>query len=194
MKAPHHKTPKGFTMNRSFFAGMLFTACVLPAGAQTIVNVTAEPVQAKVGEPVKITVNFDKADAIGCNVRVFFGDGVKKDNKINQDKDVPKVLSHTYTKAGEYRAKAEGKSAFPLPKCSGDTQSAIIKVVAAAPAATGPSCPEGWALSAKSVSKKSGAYTCTAKAGTALPTAKLACPGELGYFENMAKGQIGCRP
>lgn len=188
-------------MKRSVFAGLLCAACVLPAAAQTITTVTVEPAQARVGEPVKITVNFDKADAIGCNVRVFFGDGGNQDNKINQDKDVPKILTHTYTSAGDFTVKAEGKTALPLPKCSGKTQSASVKVAAAAPvaaaaaaAAAGPSCPEGWKLNAKSVSKKSGAFTCAAKAGTALPAAKLACPGDLGYFENKAKGQLGCRP
>ena len=77
----------------------------------------------------------------------------------------------------------------------------LVKVAAPPPAAAampakgaGPSCPDGWKLSAVSVSKKSGAYTCAAKAGTALPTAKLDCPAPLGYFENKAKGQLGCRP
>ncbi len=117
-------------MNRSLFAACLFAALTLPAAAQTITNVTIEPAAAKVGEPVKITVNFDKADNVGCNVRLFFGDGGKQDNKINQSKDVPKIVTHTYTKAGEYRVKAEGKTALPLPKCSGDTQSAMVKVAA----------------------------------------------------------------
>lgn len=177
------------------FAAALCFALAAPATAQTIANVTVEPASAKVGEPVKITVNFDKADAIGCNVRVYFGDGGKTDQKINQDKDVPKVVTHTYKKAGSFTVKAEGKTDLPLPKCSGVTRSAIVKVAAVAPAvAAGPSCPEGWKLSAVSVNKKSGAYTCTAKAGTALPAAKPVCAAPLGYFENQSKGQLGCRP
>jgi plastocyanin len=180
-------------MNRSLFAACLGAALALPAAAQTITNVTVEPAAAKVGEPVKITVNFDKADNVGCNVRLFFGDGGKQDNKINQSKDVPKIVTHTYTKAGEYRVKAEGKTALPLPKCSGDTQSAMVKVAAPAPAAAaGPSCPTGWTLVAKSMNKKSGAFTCSTKAGTELPASKLSCPAALGYFENKSKGQLGC--
>jgi hypothetical protein len=76
----------------------------------------------------------------------------------------------------------------------------VVKVVApvvatAAPAAAAaPACPEGWKLDKKSVSKKTGAFTCTAKAGTAAPAGKLACAGTLGYFENTKKGQLGCRP
>ena len=61
-------------------------------------------------------------------------------------------------------------------------------------AAAGPACPEGWKLNAKSVVRKTGAYTCTAKAGTAVPDKKPACPGELTYFENGKKGLLGCRP
>ncbi len=181
-------------MKLSAFAAFLFAAMSLPATAQTIANVTVEPATAKVGEPVKITVNFDKADAIGCNVRVYFGDGGQTDQKINQDKDVPKVVTHSYKKAGDFTVKAEGKTALPLLKCSGVTRSAVVKVAAPAPmAAAGPGCPAGWKLDAKSVSKKSGAYTCGAKAGTELPSAKLPCPGTLGYFENKAKGQLGCK-
>jgi hypothetical protein len=181
-------------MKHTLFIASLCIAVAGPVAAQTIANVTVEPAAAKVGEPVKITVNFDKADAVGCNVRVYFGDGGKQDNKINQDKDVPKVVTHTYTKAGSFTVKAEGKTALPLPKCSGVTRSAVVKVAALAPAVgAAPSCPDGWKLDAKSVSKKSGAFTCSAKAGTELPAAKPECPAPLGYFENKSKGQLGCR-
>ena len=179
-------------MNRSSLTAFCVAALALPAAAQTITTVSVEPATAKIGEPVKITVNFDKADAFACNVRVYYGDGGKKDHKINQDKDVPKIVSHTYTKAGSYTVKAEGKTDLPLPKCSGVTRSAVVNVAALAPAA-GPACPAGWTLVAKSVSKKSGAFTCSARAGTELPTAKLSCPAALGYFENRAKGQLGCQ-
>ena len=188
-------------MKRSLFAACIFAVFALPATAQTIANVTVEPATAKVGEPVKITTNFDKAENPNCNVRVNFGDGVSKDFKINQAKDVPLVTTHAYTKAGDFKVRAEGKTALPMLKCNGVTMSALVKVAAPPPAAAampakgaGPSCPDGWKLSAVSVNKKSGAYTCTAKAGTALPTAKLDCPAPLGYFENKAKGQLGCRP
>ena len=185
-------------MKRILMAAGLFTVLVLPATAQTIANVTIEPAAAKVGEPVKITATFDNAENPNCNVRVNFGDGVSKDFKINQAKDVPLVTTHTYKKAGEFKVRAEGKTALPVLKCNGVTKSALVKVAAPVPVAAaqpaGPGCPEGWKLNAASVNKKSGAYTCSAKAGTALPATKLACPGALGYFENKAKGQLGCRP
>ena len=184
-------------MKRSLIAAGLFAAFALPVGAQTIANVKVEPPAAKVGEPVTITATFDNAENPNCNVRVNFGDGATKDFKINQAKDVPLVATHTYTKAGEFKVRAEGKTALPVLKCNGATKSALVKVAAPPPVAAakpaGPGCPEGWKLSAAGVNKKSGAYTCTAKAGTALPVSKLDCPAPLGYFENKAKGQLGCR-
>jgi hypothetical protein len=189
-------------MKNSLFALCLSAALsAFPASAQIIANIKVEPSTAKIGEPVTVTVTatFDNAENPNCNVRVNFGDGVSKDFKINQAKDVPLVASHTYTKAGAFKVRAEGKTALPMLKCNGVTKSAMVKVAAPAPVAAvmpakaiGPSCPDGWKLSAAGVSKKSGAYTCTAKAGTALPAAKLDCPAPLGYFENKAKGQLGC--
>jgi hypothetical protein len=178
---------------------LALAAALAPAGllAQTLSKVTVEPAEAKAGEPVKITVAFTEADNPNCNMRLHFGDGSNRDFKINQAKDMPVVVSYTYAKAGEYRLRAEGKTALPRLKCLGADQRAVLKVVApmaAATAKSGPTCPEGWKLDAKSVVKKSGAYTCTAKPGTAAPASKLACPAPLGYFENASKGQLGCRP
>jgi PKD domain len=187
-------------MNRSQFAALLLTAAALPAGAQTFSGVKVEPATAKVGEPVTITGTFDSAGNPNCNLRVDFGDGKNQNFKINQEKDVPLVTTHTYTKPGNYKVAILPRTALPMIKCKGGDQKAMLKVeapVAAAAApmakATGPSCPDGWKLSAAGVSKKSGAYTCTAKAGTALPATKPECPAPLGYFENKSKGQLGCR-
>jgi PKD domain len=187
-------------MKRSLFAGLLFVAVALPAGAQTFSGVKVEPATAKVGEPVKITGTFDSAGNPNCNLRVEFGDGKNQNFKINQEKDVPLVTTHTYTKAGSYKVQILPRTALPMLKCKGGDQTAMLTVEAPAPAkdapmakAAGPSCPDGWKLNAKSVSKKSGAFTCNAKAGTALPAAKPECPAPLGYFENKSKGQLGCR-
>lgn len=168
---------------------LLGAAC---AHAQTISSLKVEPAQAKVGEPVQVTVGFDNADNPNCNVRLHFGDGSNRDHKVNQAKDVPLVRSHTYAKAGQYTIKAEGKTALPMLKCLGANQTALVKVVAVAPKA--PGCPAGWKLDAKSVNRKTGAYTCGAKAGTAAPATKPGCPAPLSYFENKTRGQFGCRP
>ena len=162
------------------------------AHAQTISAIKVEPAQAEAGKPVKITVAFDNAETPNCNVRLHFGDGKNRDFKINQAKDVPLVASYTWTKAGDYTVKVEGKTALPMLKCTGANQSALVKVSAAV--AKAPSCPAGWKLDAKSVNKKTGAYTCGAKAGTAAPATQPECPAPLSYFENKTRGQFGCRP
>jgi len=172
------------------------------AAAQTLSGIKLEPASVKVGEPVRITGSFDSADNPNCNVRVHFGDGQTQDFKINQLKDVPLVTSRSYAKAGEYKLMIEPKTAMPTLKCVGKNQTASLVVTAPAPVATGaaparatsPNCPPGWMLDAKSTNKKTGAFACSAKAGTALPTAKLECPAPLGYFENKSKGQLGCKP
>jgi hypothetical protein len=177
------------------------------AGAQTLAGVTAEPANAKVGEPVTITATFDDASNPNCNARVHFGDGASHDFKINQAKDVPLVTRRTYAKPGMYTVRIEGKTALPTLKCVGKTKSATVKVAAvsaaalptavsaaAAPGSGAPECPRGWALDAKSVNAKTGAFTCIAKAGTALPMTHADCPGTLTYFENKTRAQLGCRP
>jgi hypothetical protein len=176
--------------------------CALSAGAaaQTLSGIKVEPAVAKVGEPVRITGSFDNADNPNCSVRLHFGDGQTQDFKINQLKDVPLVASRTYAKPGRYKVMIEPKTALPTLKCVGANQTAEVNVSAAAapgsPAtvAAASKCPAGWALNARSVNRKTGAFTCTAKAGTALPAAKLDCPAPLGYFENKARGQLGCKP
>ena len=184
-------------MNKRIAVAAASLVCGL-AAAQTLSGIKLEPPSVEVGGPVKITGSFDNADNPNCNVRLHFGDGKTQDFKINQLKDVPLVTAHSYDKPGQYRVMIEPKTALPMLKCVGKNQTAMLSVVApAAPTARAPraaQCPEGWSLDAKSVNRKTGAFTCSAKAGTALPTAKLDCAAALGYFENRSKGQLGCRP
>jgi hypothetical protein len=176
----------------------LTAALLLAAGAQaqTLAGLSLDPPQATVGQPVTITVGFANAESPNCNVRLHFGNGKTRDLKINQAKDVPRVVTATYDKPGTYRVMAEGKTALPMLKCVGANQVAMLEVKAApkaaAAAAAAPTCPEGWKLDAKSV-RKSGAYTCIAKPKTALPATKPECNAPLGYFENKSRGQLGCR-
>jgi hypothetical protein len=169
-----------------------------PLAAQTLQSVKVDPATAEPGKPVTITAAFDISGGLNCNVRFNFGDGASQDQKVNQEKDANLAVQHSYAKAGTYTVKVEPKTKLPALKCLGKNQEAVVKVVAPAPAgaaaAAAPSCPEGWKLNAKSVNKKSGAYTCTAKAGTAAPASHAACPGSLSYFENTKKGQLGCKP
>lgn len=177
--------------------------CLPPgASAQTVSGVKVEPAEIKAGETAKITVAFDVEQSINCGLRIHFGDGTTQDFKINQAKDVPLVVTRTYVKAGSYEVKAEPKTVGMRMKCSGKNQTAMLKVTEPPPPpvakteaiAAGPHCPDGWMLDKKSVNKKTGAFTCKAKSGTKPPESKLACPGDLGYFENAKKGQLGCRP
>ncbi len=166
-----------------------------PLAAQTLQSVKAQPATAEPGKPVTITAAFDISNGLNCNVRIHFGDGATQDQKVNQEKDANLTVQHSYAKPGSYTVKVEPKTALPALKCLGKNQQTVVQVVAAtAAAAAAPSCPQGWKLQAKSVNKKSGAYTCAAKAGTAVPAGRAACPGSLSYFENSKKGQLGCRP
>ena len=113
-------------------------------------------------------------------------------------------MTHTYVKAGDYTVAVTPKKVTSRLGCLGKAQSAMVKVsapaaIAAAPVVPVPAvaavnaCPAGWKLNAKSVNKKTKAFSCTAKPGTAIPEKKLACEGTTGYFENAKKGVIGCQ-
>ena len=177
------------------------------AWAQTLQGFSVHPLRAKAGDDVTITARFDISAGLNCNVRVHFGDGQTKDVKINQEKDANFVLSHSYKQPGAYTVKIEPKTALPTLKCLGENQQAVVTVLAPPPVAaaatmpsappavaSGPHCPSGWTLMTKSVNKKSGAYECSARPGRAAPAEKLACPGQLGYYENTKTGRLGCRP
>lgn len=189
----------------------------ISAQAQTLNGIKVEPANAKVGEAVKITASFDATESANCGLRLHFGDGQVEKVRINKASEMPYVISRTYAKAGSYKVEAEPTTAGTTLKCSGKRQSAMLTVVAPAPvaapaaapaapaaaAASAPKaaaaakpttpCPEGWTLAKPGVSKKTQAFTCTAKAGTKIPEPKLACPGDLTYFDNSKKGQLGCR-
>jgi hypothetical protein len=196
--------------------GLAFGMCLsFGAQAQTLTGLKLEPAQVKVGEPVKATISFEASGSYNCGVSINWGDGNADPIRIQSEKDVPKVITHTYTKPGNFKAEVYPDRISSSLKCVGkDKPNATVAVVAPAPVAApaapaapaasaakpvaaapaGPACPAGWTLNKASVNKKTKAFTCTAKAGTAAPADKLACPGDLGYFENVKKGQIGCRP
>jgi hypothetical protein len=181
------------------------------AQAQTLSDLKIEPATPKVGEAVKITLDFTNADSPNCGMKIALGDGRAEEAKINQAKDVPYVLTHTYTKAGNYTVIAEPKRSGTSLKCSGKNinktvavsaaPSAAVPAVPVAPAAAvqampakpASPCPEGWALVKPGVNAKTKAFSCTAKPGTKIPEPKIACPGNLTYSENSKKGQLACR-
>ena len=189
---------------KSFFAALLLSTTALLVSAQTLQGITLEPANARVGDEVTLTARFDVSNGLNCNVRVEYGDGAQQNVAINQVKDATMVLRHRYSKPGSYTVAVLPVTKMPLFKCLGaDQQAGVTVLAAAAPTTTAqakpampaaPACPAGWKLDTQSVVKKTGAFTCRAKVGTAAPEGKLVCPGDLGYFENSKKGQLGCRP
>ncbi len=186
------------------------TLLAISVQAQTLSGLKIEPAAPKVGEAVKITLDFTNADTPNCGMTIKTGDGRVEEAKINQTKDVPYVISHTYAKAGSFTVIAEPKRSGSALKCAGKNINKAVTVAAVTPIAIAPAptaaaapapvsakptspCPEGWSLAKPGVSKKTQSFTCTAKAGTKIPEPKVACPGDLTYFDNSKKGQLGCR-
>src|SRR5574337_402396 len=180
-------------------AAFLLTGAAVFATAQTLQGLRVEPAHAKVGEEVRVTATFDISKGLNCNVRFEFGDGEQRNVAINQIEDATMVLRHRYTAPGTYTVNVLPRTAMPALKCLGDDLHATVTVGggsaatgAGSAAVPGPSCPAGWTLDAKSINRKTGAYLCRAKPGTAAPAQRLACPGGLGYYENTGKGLLGC--
>ncbi len=189
------------------------SAAVLAAGfgvaahAQLVGSVTASPATVKAGEPVKVTANVDVVSGNYCGFAVFYGDGKSADGYSDVGHPTPFVTTHVYDKPGTYTISMGGRNVESHPNCGGGDKFATVTVtegakpaapaaaVAAKPAmsAAASACAAPWKLSGK-VNAKTGAYTCVAKAKTALPDPKPGCPGDLTYFENAKKGQFGCRP
>ncbi len=176
------------------------------ASAQNLKDVKVDLTQAKVGQTVTATVGLDATGVPNCGLRVRWGDGAVTERKISDAKEIPFVTTHVYAQPGDYTVVVDPGKVGGSFGCVGKNVKTSVKVlapvpVAAAPAAAasaaksaaGPTCPDGWKLNAKSVVKKTGAFTCNAKAGTAVPEKKPACPGDLTYFENSKKGLLGCR-
>jgi hypothetical protein len=200
-------------MKKTWIAAAVCMGGLSVVSAQTITGLVLDRAQAQVGQTVTATVRLEPGDNINCGLQFYWGDGTIQDIKVLDASQIPLVLKHTYTKPGNFALMAEGKKVTSHLKCLGanarasltvtlpapaavapkTSGSAAVAPMVAAPAVASPKCPAGWSLSAKSVSKKTGAYTCTAKPGTALPSQKLACTGDTGYFENAKKGQLGCK-
>jgi hypothetical protein len=164
--------------------------------------------QAQVGQTVTATVELDATGTPNCGLRVRWGDGAVTERKINSAAEVPFVTTHTYAKAGRLHdgcrpgprgwqpglcrqeCQHDREGVRTCTGCSGARCLGISCQTAAAlpdlPRWLEAQCQDRW-------SRRSGAYTCTAKAGTATPDKKPACPGDLTYFENSKKGLLGCR-
>lgn len=188
---------------------MALTLAAAGVSAQTLKSIKLDVAQVQVGQTVTATIGLESSTPPNCGLRVRWGDGAVTERKINDAREMPFVTTHVYTKAGDFNVVADPGRVGGSLGCVGKNASAMVKVVAPPPpppapaaaasvpkaaAAAGPSCPDGWKLNPKSVVKKTGAYGCTAKAGTAIPDKKPTCPGDLTYYENSKKGTLGCKP
>lgn len=189
---------------------LVFLACSAATGAMAAAKIEKlEPASPSVTlEGGKATVKFTIAgssdDRDNCGFWVDYGDGDSPDTRILSKSDglFPRVMEHTFAKAGSFTVKVKGQRVKTTLGCNGEA-SAVINVAApaaakaAAPAAKGvaaapaapaaPTCPDGWLLQAKSVDKKTGAYAC----GPKMPEKKMECGPGLAYYESGAA--IGCR-
>ena len=192
-------------MKAVFLVFSLAAAIATGASAQTLTGVKLDPAQGTAGQNVTAAISLDVENNANCGLKVHWGDGATQDIKVTDKAAIPYKATHAYAKGGDYQVMIEPKRVTSHLKCSGKNVTAAYKVVAAPVAAApagaasaavkaGPTCPEGWKLDAKSVNKKTGAYGCTAKAGTALPEKKPVCSGDLTYSENSKKGMLGCKP
>lgn len=181
------------------------------AMAQTLVGVKVDKPQVMAGQTVQASVAFDVQNSVNCGIRFDWGDGSGEDIKVEDPQQIPLLRTHAYAKAGDYTVAITPKKVTSRLGCVGKPQSTLVRVAAPAPVAAAPNpvapaavpvqaaktatalCPTGWKLNARSVNKKTKAFSCTAKPGTALPEKKLACEGTTGYFENAKKGVIGCQ-
>ena len=170
----------------------------LSAHAQLLGAITASPLSAKVGEPVTVTANIDVVGGNYCGFVVGFGDGSTQDGVSDANTKVPLVVQHSFSKPGTYHITLGGRNVQNHPNCSGPERAVDVTVTGAEKAAAAsktaaPACPTGWKLVPKSANAKTGAFSCAAKPGTAVPEPKASCAGDLTYFENAKKGQLGCR-
>jgi len=190
------------TIRKQWATALTVTLLAAAAQAQVIGGITASATSVKVGEPVTITANIDVIKANYCGFVVGFGDGETKDGVSDVTNAVPLVVTHTYAKAGSYHVTLGGRNVQNHPNCAGQEKAVDITVAEAAkpmeaakpaPLKATEVCTAPWKLVAKTFNAKTGAYACSAKAGTDMPATKPACMGKLKSFEDAKKGQFGCR-
>jgi hypothetical protein len=181
--------------------GLACTASLLAAGtahAGKISAVRADTPSIVAGTQAKITVDGED-DAI-CGLRVEYGNGDVDVTKMSAGKDVfPRSFSHTYAQPGTFTVMAKGGRDGNTLGCQGNATTTITVTAPppgaiAAGAAPWPACPDGYRLDRRSVSRRTGAFTCTGMKGAQLPPSGLACPEGTAYFTNTRGTLLGCKP
>lgn len=118
-------------MKPIFIASLLL--CAVSTQAQFLTGVNIEPASPALGKAALITASFDVKDgAVNCGLRVRFSDGTAEVyHKINQTKDVPLRITHTFTTTGKHMVWFEPRSKMPTFRCGGGDLS--LKVTVAPP-------------------------------------------------------------
>ncbi|MBK8523788.1 MAG: PKD domain-containing protein [Betaproteobacteria bacterium] len=178
-------------MRRTLIALAFAAPLTAFAANPTIDKITATPSQAKVGEPVTITIEASDAEGGMCGLDLNWGDGNRMPPKKvgGNHKNFPLTLQHTYTKPGTYEIKADGKRAETYLGCMGKAKLMLTVEGAAAAAGGKPACPADWKLKGKAA--KDGSFTCApSKKGAAKPEKELTCPAGTSYF--FSSKSLGC--
>jgi hypothetical protein len=172
-------------------AAVLTASFGVTAQAQLIGSVTASPTTVQAGEPVTVTANVEVLSGNYCGFAVFYGDSKNIESYSDVNHPTPFVTTHVYAKPGSYTISMGGRNVASHTNCGGNNTSASVTVTeavrptVATPAQTGGSgamaktsatsvCKAAWKLSGN-CNAKTGAYTCTAKAGRALPDPHSRC-------------------
>ncbi len=187
---------------RPAIISLLLTGClttaVLAAGIEKIEPSapTATLVDGKAA--IKFTITGVSDDADNCGYWVDYGDGDSPDTRVLSKSEglLPRVMEHTFTKPGGFSVQVKGQRVKALFGCRGDASTMVtilapggkpsaVAVKSAAPLSS--YCPDGWQVQARSVDRKTGAFSCT----PVLPTKKIECGPGLAYYES--GGSLGCR-
>ncbi len=192
----------------STFASLVLAAAAQTALAQaTIQSIKADRTEAQLegGRAViSFTVEGDSPAASNCGLIIEYSGIDTPDNRKINNKDglFPKVVEHTFTRAGSYDVKAKGGKVGSTFGCFG--QATVTVVTSDAPKPIGmtrkpgtaaaklpAACHQGWTISQTKADKKIGAYTCKPKKGVQkAPEQRVECPDGLTYFEKGAT--FGC--
>ena len=191
-------------------AALMFAIAAQSATAQARINsITADRTEAVLEggrAVVKFTVDGDAPENSNCGIYIEYSGTDTPDNRKLSSKDglFPKVIEHSFTRAGTYNVEARGRKVGGTLGCFGKANAKITigeapKAAASWTRAAGsragariaPLCGEGWTLVQTKAGRKIGAYTCKPKKGVLNPPESRAeCPAGLVYFEKGAT--FGC--
>ncbi len=191
-------------------AALTLAVAAQTATAQARINsITADRTEAVLegGRAViKFTVDGDAPENSNCGIYIEYSGTDTPDNRKLSSKDglFPKVIEHSFTRAGTYNVEVRGRKVGATLGCFGEAtvkiaireapKAAAAKAHAAeagAGAKPAPVCGEGWNLVQTKAGKKTGSYTCKPKKGVVkAPEKRAECPAGLVYFEKGAT--FGC--